>query len=164
MEAVGRVRWREAWWGLCMGLDGHWVVSDLCQGVRKSCWSGLGLGCGVASAGPEAVSWQNWVRLWVPSGAPQAGESTPGQAAECFPALCMCGRVSHCLRIRGARPGTRVQTKVIDSLAGRPAALTSHVCSVPLAFPSLLSLTVRPPLSITPAHLPPFHAQASSSI
>lgn len=31
------------------------VVSGLCQGVRKSCWLGLGLGCGMASAGPEAV-------------------------------------------------------------------------------------------------------------
>lgn len=50
---------------------------------------------------------------------PQASESTPGQVGECFPAHCMCGRVSHCPHIEGARLGTLVQTRVIDALAGR---------------------------------------------
>lgn len=60
------VRWRlSGEWGRKEHGRGHaWVwtvvgmVSGLCQGVR-SCWPGLGFGCGMASAGPEAIGWQH---------------------------------------------------------------------------------------------------------
>lgn len=80
-----------------------------------------GLGCGMDSAGPEAVSWQYQVRLSMPSGGPQAGESTPGQVAECFPVPCVCGQVSHCLHISGSPAWDSGPDQMIDSLAGRTA-------------------------------------------
>lgn len=126
MEAV---RWRGgercgrtcAWGWMVNGM-----MSGLCQGVRKSYWPGLGLGCGTVSA--------HWLvalsKAFSASQGPQASE--PIHQAKCvsvFQLPACVGESPTAHTLGKAWNGTLVQTRVIDSLAGRADTFSDETVS-----------------------------------
>lgn len=107
-------RWGEERRGrsLAEGLGSQQDGSSLCRGVKKRLPARLDSGVGWPprqALGRSPLATQ--VRALSASRGPRAGESTPGQVGECFPAPACVGWPPAASMLGGAQPGTLVPDK-----------------------------------------------------